>query len=185
MALSFSFTTYTASEVKEMLDAASRTTRDIKPNKITAAQKKLLEVSKYIYLFSGINKDDIIKITNDVKFMEFASGEVAFEQGEKSDEVYFLLRGELAVEVEKDGGYKAVAHIKPMQLFGEMAFVSKKPRSARIKSIDPKSTVIKFVVDDDAYEPATCFAFMKLYKNISTIVAEKLEASNEVLVNNT
>jgi hypothetical protein len=51
--------------------------------------------------------------------------------------------------------------------------------------VDPKSTVIKFVIDDDAYEAATCFAFMKLYKNISTIVAEKLEASNEVLANNT
>jgi len=177
----FSFTSYTKSEVKEMLDAASRTTRDIKPNKITEAQKKLLEVSKHIYLFSGIAKDDIIKITNDVKFMEFAENEEVFSHREKSDEIYFLLRGGLAVEIEKDGVFKQVATIKPMQLFGEMAFVSKKPRSARIKSIDPKSTVIKFVIDDDAYEASTCFAFMKLYKNISTIVAEKLEASNEVL----
>jgi hypothetical protein len=69
-----------------------------------------------------------------------------------------------------------------MQLFGEMAFVTKKPRSARIKSIDPKSTVIKFVIDDDAYDASTCFAFMKLFKNIATIVAEKLEVSNEALV---
>jgi len=185
MALSFSFTTYTKSEIKEMLDAASRTTRDIKPSVITAAQKKLLEVSKYIYLFSGVAKDDIIKITNDVKFMEFAEGEMVFDQGEKNDEIFFLLRGELSVEIGHDGGYKEVAHIKPMELFGEMAFVSKKPRSARIKSVDPKSTVIKFVIDDDAYEASTCFAFMKLYKNISTIVAEKLEASNEVLAEHT
>jgi mannose-6-phosphate isomerase-like protein (cupin superfamily) len=178
----FTFTTYTKSEVKEMLDAANRTTRDIKPSKMTDAQKKLLEVSKYIYLLNGIVKEDIIKITNDVSFMEFAENEEVFAHKEKSDEIYFLLRGMLAVEIEKEGVFKQVAAIKPMQLFGEMAFVTKKPRSARIKSIDPKSTVIKFVIDDDAYDASTCFAFMKLFKNIATIVAEKLEVSNEALV---
>lgn len=182
--LNFSFTTYTASEVKEMLDAASRTTREIKDTKITQAQKKLLEVSKYIYLFNGIAKEDIIKITNDVKFMEFSEDEVVFKQGDQSDSIYFLLRGELTVELEKNGAFKELAKIKPMELFGEMAFVSKKPRSARIKSIDPKSTIIEFVIDDDAYESATCFAFMTLYKNISTIVSKKLEASNEVVAGN-
>jgi len=179
----FSFTTYTKSEVREMIDAASRTTRDIKDNKITQAQKKLIEVAKHIYLFSGINRDDIIQITNDVKFMEFASGEVVFEEKEQSDEIYFLLRGELAVEVNKEGEYKELAHIKPMELFGEMAFVTKQPRNARIKSVNEKSTVIKFVIDDDAYDSSTSFAFMKLYKNIAFIVAKKLEASNETLVN--
>lgn len=180
--LNFSFTTYTKSEVKEMLDAAGRTTREIKETKITQPQKKLLEVSKYIYLFSGIAKDDIIKITNDVKFMEFSNDEVVFKQGDQSDSIYFLLRGELAVEIEKNGVFKEVAKVKPMELFGEMAFVSKKPRNARIKSVNDKSTIIEFVIDDDAYEAATCFAFMTLYKNISTIVSKKLEATNEVVV---
>lgn len=178
----FPFTNYTNSEVRQMLDAASRTTRDIKDNKITQAQKKLLEVSKYIYLLNGINREDTIQITNDVKFMEFAAGEVVFQEKDQSDEIYFLLRGELAVEVSKEGTYKEVARIKPMELFGEMAFVTKQPRNARITSVGDKSTVIKFVIDDDAYDSGTCFAFMKLYKNIAYIVAKKLEASNATLV---
>ena len=174
----FGFTTYTKSEVQQMLDAASRTTRDIKPTKTTLAQKKLLEVSKHIYLFKGIQNDDIIAITNDVQFMEYAKDEVIFEEGDQSDDIYFLLRGFLSVEVAEG---KQVARISPMELFGEMAFISKKPRSATIRALEDKSTVIKFVVDDDAYEASTSFAFMRLYKNIATIVAKKLEASNAVI----
>ncbi len=175
----FSFTTYTKSEVKQMLDAASRTTRDIKPTQTSLAQKKLIEVSKHIYLFSGINNEDVIAITNDVQFMEYAKDEVIFKEGDQSDDIYFLLRGFLSVEVGRE--QKQVARISPMELFGEMAFISKKPRNATIRALEDKSTVIKFVVDDDAYESATSFAFMKLYKNIATIVVKKLEASNEII----
>lgn len=177
----FNFTTYTKSDIEKMLQAATVTTREIRSTEMTKAQKKLLEVGKYIYILKDISNEDIIKMTSDVEFLEFKENEIVFEDKEESDEIYFLLRGMLAVDVKKGDEYKEIASIKPLELFGEMAFVSKKPRNARIRSVREQSTVIKFVIDEGAYEPSLCYSFMKLYKNIATVIAKKLETSNDGL----
>jgi len=177
----FNFTNYLKSDVELMLKAANTTTRDIKRSEITQAQKKLIEVSKYIYILKDILNEDILKMTRDVEFLEFKENEIIFEDGEESDEIYFLLRGLLSVDIKKGGEYREIAQIKPLELFGEMAFISKKPRSARIRSIRENSTIIKFVIDEGAYEPSICHAFMKLYKNIASVIVKKLEASNDFI----
>lgn len=117
-------TNYTKEEIGRILAAGNA-------SKLSISQEKLLEISDKIYLFDGIGKDDIIRMTTNVKFKRHAKGETIMNAGETTKEVYFILNGMGVVVVE---GKKVVATIDSGNMFGEMAFLTKKPRNATILS---------------------------------------------------
>ena len=75
-------TNYTKQEIERILEAAN----DIG---LTISQEKLLEISDKIYLFDGIKKEDIIRMTANVKFKRYAKGDVIMNLGDKTREIYF------------------------------------------------------------------------------------------------
>lgn len=68
--------------------------------------------------------------------VKFAAGAVIFKEGDKADAVYFLESG--SVEVSRtDGGTKVVlAKLGKDAVFGEMALIDKKPRSATVIALE-------------------------------------------------
>jgi CRP-like cAMP-binding protein len=60
------------------------------------------------------------------KVREFEPGEIIFAEGAKADCMYALIEGEVAISVK---GFD-VWQLKPGELFGEMALVDHKSRSA-------------------------------------------------------
>ena len=69
--------------------------------------------------------------------VNFPTGAVIFKEGDKADAVYFLETG--SVEVSRnDGGSKiALAKLGKDAVFGEMALIDKKPRSATVIALEP------------------------------------------------
>ena len=60
------------------------------------------------------------------------AGDIIITQGEKDERIFLLKKGHLNVYVKKDDANKKVGEIQAGELFGEMAFVDKKPRSATV-----------------------------------------------------
>ncbi len=71
-----------------------------------------------------------------IETVTFKAGSVIFKEGEKADAVYFLESG--TVEVSKnDRGTKVIlAKLGKDAVFGEMALIDKKPRSATVTAIE-------------------------------------------------
>ena len=63
---------------------------------------------------------------NEPDVRPIASGQVIFEQGQAGDLMYAVLEGE--VEIKRDG--RILETVPPGGVFGEMALVDQKPRSA-------------------------------------------------------
>ena len=72
-----------------------------------------------------------------MKQVRYKSGDILFREGEKSAEVYRILRGR--VEISIDGNEKSVvlAQLSEGDIFGEMAMVDERPRSATARAATP------------------------------------------------
>jgi CRP-like cAMP-binding protein len=78
-----------------------------------------------------------VKFYNDYKFCQ--KGSIIFSEGDPGDVMYAVVEGE--VEIRVNG--VAVSIVKEGEVFGEMAMIDKKPRSASaIASSDCKLVVI-------------------------------------------
>jgi NADH dehydrogenase len=67
----------------------------------------------------------------------FEAGETVFANGDFGDKVYFIIKGEAAVE--RDGALLAKLHSG--DVFGEAALISNQPRNATIRATAPLDTV--------------------------------------------
>jgi len=162
-------TNYTKHEIARMLDASES-------YKLSISEEKLLEISDKIYLFEGISKDEIIRMTKKVNFKKYKKGDIIMNEGDSSKEIYFILYGMGVVVVDNK---KIVATIDSGNMFGEMAFLTDKKRNATILAHKDGTAIISFEINDDKCSEIFSYPFAKLYKNISLDLSSKIEKSNK------
>jgi CRP-like cAMP-binding protein len=67
---------------------------------------------------------------------QFKSGGIVIKEGDKADSMFFVLEGNLQVIVKyRSENERFVAALKPGDLFGEMAFFLKEPRTATVIAV--------------------------------------------------
>jgi CRP-like cAMP-binding protein len=105
------------------------------------------------------------------------AGQVLFKAGDKSDGMYLIRKGELAVYLEQDGKQVMLATIGEGGMIGEMALFDGAPRSASVKATKP--TEVTLISTDD---------FSKLMKQIPkwfvglmTALSTRLRQTNDRL----
>ena len=165
--LKIKYTRYTSYEIERIKKAA-------KSFEISMPHKKLYEICDKLYIFNAIDKDDVIKITKNVKFKRYKKGDVIIHELENSKEIYFILYGSCAI-VSKG---KVVATLKSGYMFGEIAFLTGNLRSATVIVHKEGTTLLSFEIDEEKMTQRYAFAFAILYRNIALDLAEKLRKSN-------
>lgn len=74
-------------------------------------------------------------MSNDL--LEFAQGEVIFQQGYPADNAYTIIKGRVGIYLEElDGKEKPLAILKEGQMFGEMGIIDEAPRSASARALE-------------------------------------------------
>ena len=68
----------------------------------------------------------------------FAKGEIIFREGEEGTEAYRILEGRIEISILIEGqGEAPLGHLLPGDIFGEMALLDDKPRSASARALEP------------------------------------------------
>jgi len=161
-------TYYTKEEIARILEASQ--SKEINP-----FEKKLLDISDKLYIFDGLNRDEVQKTVGKVKFNKYDKGQVIINEKDEGEEIFFILSGKGAVVIN---GKKVVAIIDSGSMFGEMAFLTKKPRSATIIAYKENTTVISFQINTTILENTTECSLSKIYQNIALDLSKKLEMTN-------
>lgn len=93
-------------------------------------------------LFADLSPTDL-KYVADVAHEHFyTSGERIASQGEIGDEVYIIVKGEVAVLVkEGEEGEREIARRRPGDVVGEMSVISQQPRMASLVAVGDVRTL--------------------------------------------
>lgn len=82
------------------------------------------------HLFDVLTADEVAHFVDSAKMRSFAPGEAAVRQGDAGSSLFFVLRGEMRVEV--DGS--EVARLGQGRMFGEMSLLTGEPRKATVRA---------------------------------------------------
>lgn len=95
--------------------------------------KEIISKLRAITPLKFIKEDDIRGLLESSKMIKYDPGEIIIEEGQYSNWLYFLIKGE--VEIRKKG--EAINRLKRTgDLFGEMGIIDNSPRSASIVAVD-------------------------------------------------
>lgn len=119
---------FTASNTTGALDATAL-------EKIGLTPEQLIFLIKKSDLFSSMDEAHCKKLIQLTTLVILENNHVLFNQGDASDSMYFVVKGQLQAYTEVNKTPKIVGIIKQGEAVGELGVFSQKPRSLSIKSI--------------------------------------------------
>ncbi len=89
-----------------------------------------------IPLFSSLDEDAFVSVLAGLQLKRFVAGQKIIEEGQTGDSFFILAEGD--VEVSRKNGDKVtkLARLHPGAVFGEMALISKAPRTATVTALE-------------------------------------------------
>ena len=89
-------------------------------------------------LCEGLDDDSIGVLRDVLKKRRFKAGETIVNMGDPADSLFFLASGQVSVSIDLAGGAsRRLTTCTPGMLFGEMAILERRPRSAMVKADTP------------------------------------------------
>lgn len=114
----------------------------------------------------------------------FSQGDMIFREGEEGSEAFRILEGRIEICIHVAGqGDVAIGHLLPGDIFGEMALLDDKPRSASARAIEPTRLHVMnieefndlFLRDPSALSPFLSSFFERL-RNTNDLLRRELES---------
>lgn len=132
-----------------------------------------------IELFAGLTEKQTKTIVAVGKLKVYQQGKVILEKGEKSTEVYVVLKGQVEVISDLTENTTSLVILGAGQSFGEMALLDAGPRSASIRCLSAEAKILVF--DRGAllnFWKEKCKVGYKMISNIARDLAFKLRIRN-------
>ena len=97
-------------------------------------------------LFKGLTREELLGLDHLGQEEHHASGEVVIGQGDADRDLYLVVEGAAAVEIDlqlDEQKSKHLATFRPGDFFGEVAMVDQHPRSATVRAGEDGVTVLR------------------------------------------
>ena len=108
--------------------------------------EKRPSILKKIYLFTNLDNNELEHILNIASAKSYKKNEIIFNEGDKGDAFYVVLKGSVRISTVVPGvGEEALAILKKGNYFGEMALIDNAPRSA--SAIANEDTILLAITD--------------------------------------
>ena len=96
---------------------------------------------KRVPLFANLSPGDIKQVAAIAEEVSFSNGDILVQQGEVGDVMFIIVSGEVRVIASKDQKEVELARRKAGEFIGEMALISKEPRSATVAAVGNVHTI--------------------------------------------
>jgi Predicted membrane protein len=93
-------------------------------------------------LFSEMDEQEVAGIRSIMEELRFKPGQVIIREGELGDLFYVITEGHAEVLIRDANGSDVILHeAGPGDFFGELSMLTSEPRSARVRAVDPLTTL--------------------------------------------
>lgn len=131
----------------------------------------------WVPIFENVAKDDLTKLGQIAQRKDLPAKTVVFFEGDRADAFYIVLSGSLKVyQTTQDGREKVLNTMGPGEIFGELAMLDGKPRSASVETIDPSELIV--MARNDFRELAT--ATPSILWGVLEGLCERLRSLNDL-----
>ena len=107
----------------------------------------------------------------------FEDGQIIFKEGSNGDWIYVVEEGEVEISKNVDGQKIVVETLKETDIFGEMAYIDKAPRSATATA---KGTAVVGIIDRSVFDAEfnkISADFQKILKTVAFRLRKATERS--------
>ena len=133
----------------------------------------------------GLDENEIELLKSYSVQKNYDKGDYIFKQGDNADTVYFLVSGQVSVILNQSyTSDQRIATLSPGAAFGELAMIDHGKRSATISAdTDVTAMELKFYDLEAEGSELSRNVMIKLTRNISKMLSEKLRRTNNVIKN--
>ena len=135
-------------------------------------------------LFAGLSQSEFAELTRLMTVHQSAPGTVIVREGDKGKSVYIIASGSVKVYTTMLSGERVdLARLMPSEFFGEISFLTGKPRTATIETIE--DTTILELTEDKLQELISKhphvrdvlqkYSEMRLKGTIDTVISKSME----------
>ncbi len=127
-------------------------------------------------LFQGLKLSGIKRVALSGGVENFESGENVVEEGEEGTDLFFVLNGRAKVVTRAvDGaGEQELEELGRGSVFGEMALVTKEPRSATVRAVEPLEVIRIGEETLERIRRRYPWIAARIFYNISRLLSERL-----------
>ena len=115
----------------------------------SGSDDSVIETLRSVSLFEGLDDDDLGRIRDISQPLTLEAGETLFEEGEKGETFFVIIKGGIELSKSSAKGSQKLAVLRAGQAFGEMALLNRAPRSASARAVGSTSML---TISHDAFE---------------------------------
>ncbi len=137
-----------------------------------------------VALFFGLNHRQLGRIVQAMQQRKYYAGEILFQEGQVGKAVFIIRSGQ--VELIKnlpDGSTKILGTLGPGQIFGEMALLEHRPRTAGARVTEDGEIFLLYTATLDSLLHNHPAIGVKLMRNIAVMLSALLRRTNQELEN--
>lgn len=146
---------------------------------INKSEINYTQILKNIPEFSLLDPEHLNNLASIVKIKEYPPDSIVFRENEMGDAFYIVLTGKVKTFVTNiENSEMVLLHLGPMESFGEMGFITGKPRAASAKTVTGSVLLVITKNDFDSiieHDPS-------LTKTFINILGQRLRADNERVI---
>ena len=140
-------------------------------------QRLLLKLIKQVKAFEGLTPGELTELLSHAEKCSYAQDAIIVKEGSVGTHMYIIIHGDAVVSKKGADGDVELARLTAADSFGEMALADHEARSATVKASLPCMLVR---INDQALSRKPEIA-MKIYRNMSKVLAQRLRSANELL----
>jgi CRP/FNR family transcriptional regulator, cyclic AMP receptor protein len=149
---------------------------------LSTAQTLTTAELRAIGLFAALPNEVLDHLAATLELRAFSAGDVVFQEGDTSRDMFAVLGGEMEVLKHSRLGREArVALLGPGDWFGEMSIVDVQPRSASVRVLSPSRLVRMTAADFDALYRRDIRAYALIILNLARELSRRLRVADGIL----
>lgn len=141
-------------------------------------QRLLFKLAERVKAFQGLSPAEIGDVLSRAEKCSFDPEMLIVKEGSGGAFMYIIIEGEANVTKKGRNANIELARLGPTDSFGEMALVDNETRSASVTALSP---CVAVRLDEKAINAKPELG-LKVYRNISRVLATRLRTADEALV---